>query len=265
MFVSIINDCRDSDERGRQMTRSSILFPGANVSFLGVRNFSEIEAAGMLVDVLDASNGEEGIVLVNAAPRHGDGKKWKNGTPFGYFYVGKTLIVSTIAGETLSLVKKFGMINELRVTDLPTVLDYMVKEGKFEKKNRDRVVLTQFRSYEYSPFLAHWLSKGEKVPSEKYSVDEIVNAPKAVWWIDNFGNTKTTLLPDEVDFKPGKMLDTRFGEFTCYERLKDVPDNESAVIIGSSGYENRRFLEIVVQGGSAARAFNLYTGMKIVE
>ncbi|MCA9372383.1 hypothetical protein KC726_05860 [Candidatus Woesebacteria bacterium] len=265
MFVTIINDCRDSNERGRQMTRSSILFPQANVTFMGVRNFSEIEAAGLLVDTLDASAGEEGVILVNAAPRHGSGKKWKNGTPFGFFHVGKTLVVSTIAGDTLSLVKKFDLLSDLKITDLPTVIDEMVKKGKFDKEDRDRVVRTQFRSYEYSPFLAYWLHNNEHITSEAYSLDEIPDAPKAVWWIDNFGNTKTTVLPEEVGFEPGKQLGTRFGEFTCYSRLKDVPDNESAIIIGSSGYKNKRFLEIIVQGGSASRAFNLYTGMKIIE
>ena len=79
MFVTIINDCRDADEMGRQTTRASVLFPGSNINFLGVNNFNEIEAAGLLVDVIDAGTGDKGVIMVNAAPRHGTGKKYENG------------------------------------------------------------------------------------------------------------------------------------------------------------------------------------------
>jgi len=264
MFVTIINDCRDSNEKGRQETRASILFPGANVSFVGVKNFSEIEAAGNLVDILDAGTGEEGVILVNAAPRHGLGKKWKNGTPFGYFRHNKKLIVSTVAGTTLSLAKKFRMIDKMYVTDLPTVIGAFVKKGMFEKDAYDRTVLTQFRSYEYMPFLAKWLHRGEDVPTEELSLDEIPDAPKTVWWIDNFGNSKTTLLPDEIGFEPGKKIMTKVGEFTCYNRLKDVPNGEAGMTVGSSGYQNKRFVEITVQGKSAAEQFDLHTGIELL-
>src|SRR3989338_11540829 len=123
MFITIINDCRDANEMGRQCTRASVLFPQANVTFMGINNFSEIEAAGNLVDIMDAGTGDEGIILVNAAPRHGAGKNWPNGTPFGYFTHNKKVIATTVAGYTLSLAKKFGLIDKLFITDLPTVIE----------------------------------------------------------------------------------------------------------------------------------------------
>ncbi len=264
MFVSIITDCRDSNEMGRQTTRASVLFPGANIDVVGIRNFSEIEAAGNLIDVLDGATGGDGVIMVNAAPRHGSGKNWPNGTPFGFFTYSNKTIISTIAGQTLSLAKKFGIIDELRVTDLPTVIDAFVKKGKFEPDAQKRTVLTQFRSFEYMPFLAKWVHENEEVPSEIMSLDEIPEAPKTIWWVDNFGNSKTTLLPEEIGFAPGKQIVTKVGTFTCYDRLKDVPNGQAGMTVGSSGYQNRRFIEITVQGKSAAEVFGLSSGMELM-
>ncbi len=264
MFVSIITDCRDSNEMGRQTTRASVLFPGANIDVVGVGNFSEIEAAGNLIDVIDGATGGDGVIMVNAAPRHGSGKKYPNGTPFGYFKYANKTIISTIAGETLSLAKKFGIIENLKVTDLPTVIDAFVKKGKFEADAQQRTELTQFRSFEYMPFLAKWVHEGEDVPSEDMSLDEIPEAPKTIWWIDNFGNSKTTMLPEEIGFEPGKKIQTKLGEFTCYNRLKDVPNGEAGMTVGSSGYQNKRFVEITVQGKSAAKEFGITTGMELM-
>ncbi len=263
MFITIINDCRDGNEMGRQCTRASVLFPQANVTFIGINNFSEIEAAGNLVDVMDAGTADEGIILVNAAPRHGAGKKWPNGTPFGYFIHNKKLIATTVDGYTLSLAKKFGMIDKLYVTDLPKVIKVFQEKGKFDKNAYDRTIITQFRSFEYLPFLAKWVHDKEEVPSEEMSLSEIPEAPKTVWWVDNFGNSKTTMLPEEIGFEPGKKIKLKVGEFTCYNRLKDVPNGELGLIVGSSGYQNKRFLEIVVQGKSAANELELHSGVEL--
>jgi len=265
MFVTIINDCADSNEQGRQCTRASLLFPGVNVTFMGVHNYSELEAAGNLVDVLDATMGTHGVVMVNSAPRHGAGKKWPNGTPFGFFYYKKTLVVSTVAGMTLSLVKKMGIMNELFVTDLPTVIDHFVALGKFPKEDRDRVVLTQFRSYEYMPLVAKWLMSGEEVPHEKMELSEVPDVGKCIWYVDSFGNCKTTILPEEIGFESGKVLQTKVGELTCYNRLKDVPDGAKGMTIGSSGYKQKRFCEVTVQGQRAATVLSLAPGTALFD
>lgn len=264
MFVTIITDCRDSNEMGRQTTRASVLFPGANIDVVGIGNFNEIEAAGNLIDVIDGATGGDGVVMVNAAPRHGSGKKYPNGTPFGYFKYANKTIISTVAGETLSLAKKFGMIEELFVTDLPTVIETFVKKEKFSEDAMRRTILTQFRSFEYMPFLAKWVHEGEDLPSERMMLEDVPEPRKTIWWVDNFGNSKTTLLPEEIDFQPGRVIPTKVGSFTCYERLKDVPNGEAGMTIGSSGYQNKRFIEITVQGKSAAKEFGLYSGMDLM-
>jgi hypothetical protein len=264
MFITIINDCKDPNAMGRQATRASALF-NTNVATLGIDSFKDLEGAGNMIDMLDGADGDSGIIMVNIAPRHGRAKKWENGTPFGYFRYKNTLVVSTVDGYCLSLAKKFGLIDKAFVTDLPTVIDKMIEMGKFSADYRELVVKTQFRSFDYMPRLAKWLWDGIEVPVEEYSLDEIPETPKAIWWVDNFGNCKTTMLPEEIGFEPGKKIQTSVGELTCYARLKDVPNDEPALIIGSSGLGHKRFLELVVQGKSAAARFNVESGHVLID
>lgn len=249
---------------GRQATRAMHIFKNAIIKTVGIGQ-SELEGAGNLVDMLDASEGDEGVIMVNVAPRYGRGKKWPNGTPFGYFYFRKTLIISTVAEQMLSLVKKFDIAKSLCLTDIPTVVDEMIRTGKLDPSLRNRIVNSQFRSYDYMPRLAKWLMDGVKVPHEEYPFDQVEDVPFAVWWVDNFGNCKTTFLPEDIHFNPGEKMMTTVGEITCYERLKDVPDGEAGLIIGSSGIGDSRFLEVVVQGESAAKKFGLKVNSRILE
>jgi hypothetical protein len=248
MFVTIINDCRDANAAGRQATRAAALF-GAPVHLVGVS--SDLEAAGNVVDVLDAAGGAEGVVLVNVAPRHGAAKKWPNGTPFGWFRSGRTLVAASIDGLTLSLAKKLGIADAVNVLDIPTVIAQAVTDGLIGRRDGERVVATQFRSFEFLPRAAAWIASGADVPSERMDASEVPDAPPAVWWIDNFGNCKTTLLEGEEAGLP----------FPRYPRLKDVPDGGAALIVGSSGFGDRRFLELVVQGGNAARELGVRSGL----
>lgn len=244
---------------GRQSTRAASLFK-CSVSTLGIDSYKDLEGAGNIIDMLDASDGDEGVIMVNIAPRHGRGKKWPNGTPFGYFWYNKTLVVSTVDGSTLSLAKKFGLIDTFYLTDLPTVMDKMTEMGYFPAESLERIKKTQFRSFDYMPRLAKWVKDGVSVPFEEYPVEQIVDAPKAVWWVDNFGNCKTTILPEEIGFEPGKQLESTVGTLQCYERLKDVPNDETALIIGSSGFQEKRFLEVVIQGKKASETLVLQSG-----
>lgn len=263
MFITIINDCRDENTMGRQATRALQLFgQGVSVATVGIGQ-SELEGAGNLIDMLDAADGKPGIIMVNVAPRHGRGKKWPNGTPFGYFYYQKTLVIATIAEQCLSLVKKFGLTQHIAVTDIAKVVDTMIERGKLEPSLRDRIVLSQFRSYDYMPRLAKWLTEKEEIPHEQLAMSDIPEAPKAVWWVDNFGNCKTTLLPEEINHQVGTSLTTIVGEVTCYEHLRDVPDGKAGLIIGSSGLLDLRFVELVIQGKSAAEHFHIKPGDQI--
>lgn len=260
MFVTIINDCRDENAFARQLTRASVLFRAPAIP-VGVT--SELAASGNLIDILDTADNGKGIILLNVAPRHGKAKKWPNGTPFAHVRINNVLVVASIDGYSLSLLKKFQLATEVNLMDIPTVLEKLEKENDITPALREAVTNTQFRSLEFVPRVAHWLTEGKDIPSIPYSLTEVPDAPYAIWFIDNFGNCKTTLLPEDIDFTPGKTIMTNIGELTCYNRLKDVPNDEPALIIGSSGYKEKRFLEVVVQGKSAKEHFNLDIGTEI--
>lgn len=260
MFVTIINDCQDANAFARQLTRAATLFNAPTIP-LGVNN--ELEAAGNLIDVLDTAGDGEGVILLNVAPRHGKAKKWPNGTPFAYFRVNKVLVVASIDGHSLSLIKKFSLAPRVQLMDIPTVLDHLVTTGDITKTLREQIIHTQFRSLEFVPRVAKWLTEGKKIPSTSYDIGQIPDTPAAVWFIDNFGNCKTTLLPEDIGFSPGKIITTAIGKLTCYDRLKDVPNHTPGLIIGSSGYKKHRFLEIVVQGKSAQQQFHLHSGSSL--
>jgi hypothetical protein len=260
MFITIINDCKDANAVARQETRTESIL-GKPVSFLGVN--SDIEAAGNLIDVLDAGEGKKGVVLVNVAPRNGAAHKWKNGTPFGYFWYKKTLVVSSIDGYVLSLIKKLEIAEGIEVFDIPTVLKSLVEKGVIDDKLSKRVAETQFRSFEFVPRAAGWLIEGIELPSETWSLESVPDIEHVVWWIDNFGNIKTTLTRSELEVTDGmaRVLNTTLP---FYEHLAEVKDGESACVLGSSGIEENRFVEIVAQGKPADGLFNVSTGDKVL-
>lgn len=259
MNITIINDCRDGNAEGRQAARAATL-TGHTTSFIGVA--SDLEAAGNLIDALDAYEGQEGAILVNVAPRNGAAKKWENGTPFGYFWYRQTLVVASIDGFTLSLVKKLGLAETINVLDIPTVMRRFVAEGVVSEEVGERVIHTQFRSFEFVPRVAAYLLKNKEVDSEAAAIADVPDAPSAVWWIDNFGNCKTTMLKREIT---GGSVETAFGTLQLFEQLKDVPDGETALVAGSSGIGDERFVELVVQGESAAKKHGINTGQSIFE
>lgn len=255
--ITIINDCRDANAAGRQVTRTNSLL-GSPATFIGVS--SDIEASGNLIDALDAIENREGAVLVNVAPRNGPAKKWSNGTPFGYFWYKKILVVATIDGFTLSLAKKLRLVDSVNVLAVPNSFMAIGKGAGFVSDSKRRVIDSQFRSYDFLPRLAAFLLKHRGIRSAPLNISKISDAPPAVWWVDNFGNCKTAVLPEEIICGTNNRVITKLGELSYYPRLKDVPDKKAALVIGSSGLGNKRFLEVVIQGDSAAGFFNLSSG-----
>lgn len=255
MNITIINDCRDSNAAGRQIARTASLFNASTVSFIGVSN--DLEAAGNLIDILDSLEDRPGIVLVNVAPRNGKAKKWTNGTPFGYFWYENILVVASVDGYTLSLVKKLDLVGIIHVLDIPKSLDRLIKEGMIPAELGKPIADSQFRSYDFLPRIAAFLIQNKSIESTELRISEILDPPRTIWWVDNFGNCKTTVLSDEFAYKSGQLIKTNFGHFRYFKKLKDVPDREPALIVGSSGIRDKRFLELVIQGGNASKHFNL--------
>jgi hypothetical protein len=252
---SIITDCADDNARARQELRFASLL-GVRPAFHGVTSEApDIEAAGNLLDQLQVLNdlpksheAIQPVVLLNVAPR-GEAvkKKWPNGTPFCYVKIGAVLVVSTYAGRGLSLAQKHGLVDKVQVMDIPTVTTAAVEWGELTPEEAERINNTQFRSLEFLPLAAYWLSQGREVPAETLELERHDVAGK-VWAIDNFGNVKTTWTADELGFEDGKEFTLADGNrVSCYRRLADVPADTSALILGSSGYGNKRFVELVVQ------------------
>lgn len=271
---TIINDCADGSARARQELRFDTLF-GVKPTFLDVGAYSPIEAAGNLLDQLDvltkfplAYKNHENIVLVNVAPRAEDIKqKWDNGTPFCYFRIDNTLVVSTYEGHCLALARDLGVIAEVELLDVPTVTTAAIAWGDLTTEEAEKINHSQFRSLEFLPLVAYWLWKGKPVPSKKQSLAELPSPKGQVWQIDNFDNVKTTLLPEDVGFKQGKQLTLHNGEVaTCYRRLADVPKDVTALTIGSSGYGSHRFLEVAIGDcGKAGSQHGFDIGSPVLE
>lgn len=264
MNVTIINDCHDDNVRGRQQARVAALL-GCSTNFLGVDSYGDLSAAGHIIDVLDAVGNVESAMLVNVAPRHGKAKKWQNGSPFCHFKVGKTTIVSTFDGATLSLLKKLELVESVLLMDTLAVTKKFHMDGVVSEDEIDGIANSQFRSFDFTPRVLKYLLDGHETPATVVRMSDVPDAPHAVWWIDNFGNVKTTLLPEDVGFEPGKRVTLSCGDFLCYKQLRDVPDNEAGLIIGSSGFGRQRFLEVVVQGQRADENMNLTVGDEILE
>ncbi len=300
MQITIINDCCDENAKLRQISRagslikSSSVIPRAkglrewlagkifgfsgNLDFFsfendlngGVNCFGvrgELEAAGFLVDTLDALEGREGIVLVNVAPRGGKSKKWENGTPFGYFRYGKTLVFSSVDGLVLSLAKKLNMIGEFYLVDIASVLN-SIDDSVLDQETKDRIIKSQFRSFDFLPRFAAWVFENKKIPVEKYDLGEIAVMDHYIWFIDNFGNIKTTILKEEISSGKSRKVKLKIGNKTqalnFYDRLKDIPDGSVGLVVGSSGIGNDRFMEIIFRGGNAAKALGIKPEEKIV-
>ncbi len=243
---AIITDCFDENSRLRLSVEASKLF-GVQPIIAGVE--SELEAAGCLVDALDrlAAVKQRTVVLVNAAPRgdHAADPEW-NGTPFGYVEVGQTLIVSTF-GQSLSLVKKLGLASRIHLLDVKTVVEVAVGWGELLPADADVIKNSQFRSLEFQPLVAKWLVEGRKVPVAE--TRDIPALDGDVWYVDRFGNAKLTLLSDDIRYVPGETIELTDGErVQCIPRLADVPKDQPALTIGSSGFGERKFLELVSSG-----------------
>lgn len=266
MFITIITDCNDTHTFGRQLTRAASLFDSVPIPVSINGGFDEptdLEAGFSLVDMLDAARGHYGVVMLNKAPRSGKAKKWKNGTPFGCFWFKDTLVVSTVDGYALSVAKKLGMVDEVKLFDIPTVMNW-AKGSLLDEFDAEYIITTQFRSFEFMPRVAKWVFDKLDVPFEIMPISEVIDAPMCVSVIDNFGNLKTTVLPREIGFETGKSINLKgFGELTCYDRLKDLPNGETGIIIGSSGYKENRFIEIMTQGQSAKEKFGAKIGTLI--
>lgn len=251
MIVNIISDCADGNARGRLMARCQALF-GATPIFWPVEN--KWELAGNIIDACDASLRTKNVILGNVAPRSGDGT---NGTPFFWARVNDNWIFSTRSNEVIWLLEKmFGNQTLYRVD-----WAHMPDHG-------DESEVYQFRSFELLPrYAAATIHVSLTGKPEPWAVQAIQNPAASIWWVDAFGNCKTTLCVDELNFEAGERYNVN-AHYAArgYKRLCDVPFGEIGVVPGSSGFGDKRFIEIVTGGkvkGGAAQMLGLRSGEQI--
>ncbi len=247
MFVTIINDCKDDNARSRQESRVASHL-AAPISFIGVD--SDLEAGLQLIDILDATEGRPGLILVNVAPRGGHTTKWENGTPFAYCRYGETLIISSVDGYALSGLKHFTDLTEVHLLDTHSAAEVMCAAGFINEATAAYIPLTQFRSFDFIPRAGVFMLQGNTLPSEPYVLCNVPDLPPTIWHIDSFGNCKTTLTPEDVD--TSTAIITRFGTFTFIKQLRNLPDTTDGIIRGSSGLGETRLLELMTQRGNFA-------------
>ncbi len=248
MQLTIISDCQDDNARGRQLSRYQALLGTVTPLFIGAS--TDLQAQGELVDAIDARKGQPAIIVVNVAPR-GNKEKYPNGIPFSFHKLGEIIIIGT--PNCFSLAKKLGLFSKTFQTDVLEVCSKFLS-----KREAKRIAESQFRSYEYLPYLAKWISEGEDIPCIENSIENF-GEKDFVWSVDCFGNCKTTSTRKWVDLSNYTSLDTDY-----FERLADVPKNQiPAFVKGSSGYKGKRFLEVMVQGGSASQLLGLKVGSAV--
>ncbi len=265
--IYISDTLGDDNARGRITARLLTGISGSvfsSVTPIGVD--SEVEGFVQLVDQLDATRGNPAVILFNVAPRGVNKKKLPNGSPFGHLRVGNADIFPTTEGRVLPLLQNLlGTRLRVRVHEIcPEVLGAV----GIPWYKRKYVTSTQFRSYEFLPDLANAVVSGREVPGRKIMVARVRDSGAFVGVVDKFGNIKTTALPGDIGFRPGRTLTLSLGgtevRLPCYPRLKDVPCGALAAVVGSSGLwvgrTNKRFVELVVQKGDAASRLQSLTG-----
>jgi hypothetical protein len=255
--IFAFTDCKDPNTLTRLTARLTVLFEGSSIHAAGID--SDIEASGCILDALDALrlSTKPAIIIGNLAPRAD--KQYKNGAPFYIGHVGKTIL---IANRTcFTLLAKFRLINTIYETDVETVCKKFLPI-----KEANRIASSQFRSFEYVPRLARWVYEKKKLPSLGYKIPK--SDVEQIWWVDNFGNCKTTITESELKKKIIKGKVTLFlnGKkliLPFYQKLSDVPKGKRAIIIGSSGYADTRFTEITIQGKNASTTFKITSGTRV--
>ena len=258
MFINIITDCISPNDKGRQSARFSALF-NSHVNFTGIKStfnslVDVLQTGGCLIDLLDAGLGKEGVLVANIANR-GDRSKYKNGNPFAYFFYQKTLVIITVDETVEGFLKEFGITDRIYITDIKTALTAVASEYNLDKAEIDRIKNSQFRSYDYVPYLAHAVMQKLDLPAEEVLIENSELPAGIIWYVDAFGNCKLTSTSCDQE-----SIKTKAGTFKYYQGLRQVPAGETGIYTGSSGIGNKRFLELSVQKGNAAKQYNLQVG-----
>ena len=263
----MVNNCLDDNAQTIQQGEFRRYFE-ADPMFVGITH--ELEASFNMANLLKTfRHGKRGGILVNIAHRK---STKQNGAKFGYFPFERAWVVTTTGEETLSLAEYLGITKTIRILDIEETTDFLIEEGFVSPDDRGDIIRSQFRSAVFSPaVLAYLLTKGEgEIPHISQPIRKVPEIVGSVCWVDNFGNLKLAKTADKFEgLKPGTSIGTEMSYFTSrhlpyYPHLSLVPHNQAAITRGSSGVGTHHLLELVIKGLSAAKAFGLKVGDKII-
>ena len=234
----VISDCYDYNAQARYVAGFSRHI-GGPINTYGIQGL--YEGAGITMDIIDTLGGAEAIVFLNVAPRRDKDKddNHKNGRPFYYFFIRETLVICSSEDGIFSFFSHMGIpFEEIRAIDFDQIPNIPTH--------------TQFRSAQCVPAAAALILNKTFIGKEVLSDITISDVPPQIWFVDNFGNCKTTLLThDSLSSLPG------------YTSMNDVRDGEAAQIIGSSGYADNRLVELTIKGASYAATYDKKIGNQI--
>lgn len=85
--------------------------------------------------------------------------------------------------DTLSLVKKLGIVETVGVFDVQTVMEWAaVDVGLLTLEDAESVIASQFRSFEFTPLVALWIHNGWDSPMQLTDVADLVKEPSSLIW-----------------------------------------------------------------------------------
>jgi hypothetical protein len=226
------------------LQRLALELPDARVACTPVPAFDTV-SCGFCVAQLGLTDGpRDRVVLHNVAPRRDSPmpREANAGEPFVVCELPGVLVVGPNAGHALSFVAPEA--TSMRLLAAPAA-------G------------SQFRSRDFVPAALARLRAGDRdAVGDAVAPDSVPPPPeRAVAYVDGYGNLKTTW--DRAPAATGERVLVRIGGHSATAVVGDgtftVAEGELAFAPGSSGWEGsrsrRRFLELLLRGGSAAARF----------
>lgn len=254
MSVIIVSDLGYNDLAGLEV-RNKIKgqLPHYDVEYISTNPFNTIEGGFILGQMI--LNNQNNRYYVNIAPRKDDlGVRSNNsGEKLCYAFINKNVIVGVNAGFVFSYLKNYGTFYELNCDS----------NG------------SQFRSRDVFPKMfgdIYEAGSDLAIKSSRYLkgvVCDISDMPNdKIMYVDHFGNLKINNALTEEQSNVQKLHIRIQGKAITVNNTKggmfSVPDGEFALAEGSSGWDGKRFLEISLRGGSAAKYFdNPLPGTKV--
>ncbi len=272
MRIDYFSDCispnptDDINSYERIYRRLESLFQKAKIKLIHTPNAGDTGTIHQIIDNADAvryGKNYQYVVFCNAAPRGKNGDA--NGAPFCYATIGNTLIIGHL--ETFFPLVNTGIIREIKKVD---VLDVCTR---FLSDEAERIAKSQFRGFDFLPLLAKWILDGKMVPSKSIILEK--RKEYRIWYNDVFANSKTTILYEDMPkFQNGDLVKLRSGgksfELPCYHSLAEAPNLDAvgektlALVKGSSGIFDKRFMEVIEKGGRAAERVAFQKGSQLV-